>query len=60
MARGGRWETVGYKYLQLGAAFLQGFHRQLQGCVVAVYASADLEDLELWAAVVLEWWDKHC
>lgn len=53
--RGGRWERVGYEYLQLGAAFLQGFHRQLQGCAVAVHASADLQDLELGAAVALEW-----
>lgn len=51
--QGGRWERVEGEYLQLGAASLQGFHRQLQGCAIAIHACAHLEDFELGAAVAL-------
>ena len=54
LGRGGdRCKRWGVRYLQLGAAFLQGLYRQLEGSDVVVEASAHLQDLELWAAAAL-------
>lgn len=59
MGRGdGRWERRGGRYLQLGAALLQGFHRQLERSAVAVDAGAHLQDLELGATAALQRWKR--
>lgn len=50
---GDRWKGWGGRYLQLGAAFLQGLDRQLEGSAVVVEACAHLQELELWAAAAL-------
>lgn len=50
------WGSV--RYLQLGAAFLQGLHRQLEGSAVAADACAHFEDLQLGAAAALWWWGR--
>lgn len=54
----GRWEKRGVRYLQLGAAFLQGLDRQLERSAVAVDASAHLQDPELGAAAALQRWKR--